>query len=194
MSVGAERKGGGQPRETSKRPSARPARKRRRWRLLSTLAVLAIIVWSLPMIVANTPLLPWIVKQATANLNGTATVQSASLGWFSPVGATGIKIKDKDGKSVVSVASVNGDRPLAAILCDYTNLGTFHLYGTQVSAVLRDNGSNVEDMLANYLAQRRKRSSRKRRPRSRLGWTWSTPAYRWPTNSRAGNGKSASSR
>ena len=123
--------------------------------------MLAVFVWLLPMIVANTPLLPWIVKQATAELNGSATIQSASLGWFSPVGATGIEVRDKDGKSVVSIASLNGDRPLVAILCDYTNLGTFRLVGTKVSAVLRDDGSNVEDVLAKYLAPTKKKEKEK---------------------------------
>ena len=189
MAVGAESKNRGQTRGSTKPPSARPVQKRRRWRLLTTLAVLAVFVWLLPMIVANTPLLPWIVKQATAELNGSATIQSASLGWFSPVGATGIEVRDKDGKSVVSIASLNGDRPLVAILCDYTNLGTFRLVGTKVSAVLRDDGSNVEDVLAKYLAPTKKKEKEKRRPSLRLDWTLSTPACRWPTRSPAGNGK-----
>ena len=50
---------------------------------------------------------------------------------------------------------MSGDRSLAAILCDYTNLGRFHLYGLKLSVVLRDDGSNVEDLLANYLAPKK---------------------------------------
>ncbi len=134
---------------TPVQPAARKGR--RRWRLGVALATLALLVWLLPAILAHTPLMGWAVNNF-AGLNGTAEIQSASLGWFSPVAATGIAVKDKQGKTVLSLASLSGDRTLAAILCDYTNLGRFHLSGLKLSVVLRDDGSNVEDLLANYLA------------------------------------------
>ncbi len=132
-------------------PQSAPQKPRRHWRLWGGLVALALLVWLLPAIAAHTPLLGWAVNKF-AGLNGTAEIQSASLGWFSPVAATGITVKDKQGKTVVSLNSLVGERSLAAILCDYTNLGRYHLGGLKVSVVLRDDGSNVEDLLANYLA------------------------------------------
>ena len=57
---------------------ARPPRrkKRRVWRILSMLAMLAALVWLLPGIVAHSPLLGWIVRKATADLNGTVSDDS----------------------------------------------------------------------------------------------------------------------
>ncbi|MCD4727713.1 MAG: hypothetical protein K8R46_08625, partial [Pirellulales bacterium] len=84
---------------------ARPPRrqKRRAWRILSMLAMLAVLVWVLPGIVAHSPLLGWIVRKASADLNGTVSIQSVSIGWFSPVRASGVEVKDAEGKTVFSV-------------------------------------------------------------------------------------------
>jgi len=127
-------------------------KKRRHWRWMLVLATLAVIVWLLPSIVVHTPLLHWILGKATADLNGTVTVGSASLGWLSPVAVEGVEVKDAKGRTVLLLPSVAGDRSLLAIACNYTNLGQFTLDGPKVSIVLRDDGSNVEDMLAKYLA------------------------------------------
>ena len=70
-------------------------------------------------------------------------------------------MKDKAGKPVLTVASVIGDRRLGAILFNYTNLGKFTLSGTKLSVAMRDDGTNVEDVLAKYLAPKEKPSSTK---------------------------------
>ncbi|MFZ1936828.1 MAG: hypothetical protein WCB27_22375 [Thermoguttaceae bacterium] len=139
----------------------RPAKKKHahHWRLLTMLVTLGVVVWFLPVIIAQTPLLTWGLKMATADLNGSVSVKSASLGWLSPIEIQGIEVKDKCGKPVLSVDSVVGDRRLGAILFNYTNLGKFTLAGMKVSVVMRDDGSNVEDLLAKYLAPKDKPSS-----------------------------------
>ncbi len=129
-----------------------PPRKYRRRRLMIVSAVLLVIVWLLPGIVVHTPLLNWILGKATANLNGSVTVGSASLGWFSPIAVENVEIKDAKGKSILALPAACGDRPLAAILCNYSNLGQFTLDHPKLSIVLREDGSNVEDLLAKYLA------------------------------------------
>jgi translocation and assembly module TamB len=134
--------------ETSHAP---PKKKRRRWWLLATLAALATVVWLLPGIVAHSPLLPWGVKRATAQFNGSVSVQSASLGWLSPVAVHGIEVKDAAGKTVFTLADASDDRTLAGLLWNYTNLGRIRLESPKLSLVLRDDGSNAEDLLAKYL-------------------------------------------
>jgi hypothetical protein len=124
-------------------------------------ATLAVVVWLLPIIIAKTPALGWILKMATADLNGSVAVKSASLGWLSPIEVQGIEVKDKEGKLVLSVDSVTGDRWLGTILFNYTNLGKFTLGGTKLSVVMRDDGTNVEDLLAKYLVPKDKPSSTK---------------------------------
>ncbi len=123
------------------------------------LVVLAVVVWLLPSIAAKTPLLQWGVNKAAADLKGTVTVKSASLGWFSPVSAEGIEVKDSEGRPVLDLPTAVGDRWLISILCNYTKLGRYRLQKPQLSLVLRDDGSNVEDLLAKYLTSDEKSSS-----------------------------------
>lgn len=139
---------------SAKASDVRPARKKGQphWRLFTMLATLAVIVWLLPIIVVKTPLFGWILKKSTADLNGSVTIKSVSLGWLSPIEVQGIEMKDANGKTVLSVDSVTGDRRLAAIACNYSNLGKFTLLGTKLSVAMRDNGTNIEDVLAQYLA------------------------------------------
>ena len=132
------------------RPGKR--KKRRAWRLLAMLAMLTVLVWLLPGIVAHSPLLGWIVRKATTDLNGTVSIQSVSLAWFSPVTVSGVEVKDAEGKTVFSAPLLGSERTLAAILRDSKNLGRFYVHGPKISLVLRNDGSNVEDLLSKYLA------------------------------------------
>ena len=167
----------------------RPAKKKHahHWRLLTMLVTLGVVVWFLPVIIAQTPLLTWGLKMATADLNGSVSVKSASLGWLSPIEIQGIEVKDKCGKPVLSVDSVVGDRRLGAILFNYTNLGKFTLAGMKVSVVMRDNSSNVEDLLAKYLAPKDNHPP----PRPRSDWRSIFPmaSRRSPTNGPAWRAK-----
>ena len=127
------------------------ARKQRSWKLLTLLAMLAALVWLLPSIVTHTPLLPWGIKLATAPLNGSVTVGSASLGWFSPVVVQNVEVKDAQGKPVLALQAADINRSLTALLLNYTDLGQIRLVNPKMTLVLRDDGSNVEDLLAKYL-------------------------------------------
>jgi translocation and assembly module TamB len=154
----------GQSKNTAKEPDAKRAAKTKqhhRWRLLTMLVTLAVAAWCLPIVVAKTPLLTWILKMATADLGGSVSVKSASFGWLSPIEVQDVEVKDKEGKQVLTVASVVGDRRLGAILFNYSNLGKFTLSGAKLSVVMRDDGTNVEDLLAKYLVPKKTSSSTK---------------------------------
>ncbi|MEN6449962.1 MAG: hypothetical protein ABFC96_05695 [Thermoguttaceae bacterium] len=145
--------------------SGTPAPKKKltwRWRLAIIATVLVIVVWLLPPIVARTPLIGWAINKF-GGLNGTAEIQSVSLDWFSPVAATGIKVKDKHGKTVASVASLSGERSLASIALNYTNLGRFHVRSPKLAVVVHDDGrSNLEELLANYLEPKKPEPEKKK--------------------------------
>ena len=138
-----------QPEPTFDAPTSENGRS---WRWPVVLAMLAAVLWLLPSIVAHTPLLQWGVGMATAKLNGSITVESASLGWFSSVAVQGVEVKDPEGKPVLTLAAAQGDRSLMGLLWDYSNLGRLRLESPKLSLVLRDDGSNLEDLLAEYLA------------------------------------------
>jgi hypothetical protein len=128
-------------------------RKSRRGRLaLLCFIMLVAAVILAPTIVAKTPLFAWILKKSTSDLKGSVAVDSISLGWLSPIELKGIEVKDTSGKSVFATPSITGNRTLLAIACNYTKLGSFRIDNPKLAVVMKNRGgTNVEDLLANYL-------------------------------------------
>ena len=103
------------------------------------------------MLVAHSPMLNWVVARAAADLNGTVAVGSASLGWFSPIGASQVEVRDAKGQPVLTVDQATGDASLLGILWNTARLGNFRLEKPKLQVVLTPQGSNVEDLIAKYL-------------------------------------------
>jgi len=122
-----------------------------------TAVVAILVIWLLPAIAGHTGLVGWIANRSAADLNGRVIVQSASLGWFSPVKLYGVEIVDREEHPVIEVPQVQGDRAMMALLWNAANLGRFRLEAPKLTVVLRDNGSNVEEVFANYLASKEKK-------------------------------------
>jgi hypothetical protein len=133
-------------------PGIRSVWRRRRWWLVGLLLGLGVLLWLLPAIVAHTRLLRWGLASATSKLRGTLVVESASLGWFSPLTAAGVEIRDAQDRPVLQVAGLSSEKSLLAMLCNRSSLGTIRLERPKLSVALRNGGSSVEDLLANYLA------------------------------------------
>jgi translocation and assembly module TamB len=141
--------------ESSSRRKSRPKGKSP-WRLQLGLAIilLATLVWFAPAIVANTILRQWFLNRALRDLHGSLTCDSARLGWFSPVGANDLELRDADGKTILRATTCVGDKTLLSLLFSPTSPGHFRIEGGQADLVLRDDGSNLEDVLAGYLQPR----------------------------------------
>ena len=131
-------------------PRWRKLRLRPRW-VIATAAAGLLILWLLPTLVAYTPLFTWIVNRTAADLNGTVTVGSASLGWFSPIVLGDVAVRDQEDRPLAEIPKVCGDRSLLSVLMDTSRLGRFRLEEPKFTLVLRDDGSNLEDALAEYL-------------------------------------------
>ena len=138
--------------EQDKEGSRTPAWASRRTWLISGGVALVLFIWFLPSLVAHTPLLNWIVRSAASDLNGTVAARSASLGWFSPVRLYDLEVRDEGGESLLELSRMEVDRTLLAILWDSSDLGHVRLDGPAFNIVLRADGSNVEDALAEYMA------------------------------------------
>ena len=131
-------------------PQEKPRRRRWIWRLGILLVALAGLAWFLPAIIVNTPVLGLILRKASGSLKCSISVQSASLGWLSPISISGVAVRDGQNESLLEVEKITSDKSLLAILCNYTQLGEFRVEKPTVSLVLREGGSNVEDMLGNF--------------------------------------------
>jgi len=133
----------------------RPRGKRRRWRLLIVVLLLAALVWLLPTLVAHTPLLRWGLAKATADLSGTLAIDSASLGWLSPITLRGIEVCDVQHQPVLQAVELTSSKSLAGILWNLSSLGTLRIEQPKLTVLLRKDGSNLEDVLAKYLAPKK---------------------------------------
>jgi translocation and assembly module TamB len=134
-------------------PQKTPRHRRWTWRLGLFLIVMAVLAWFLPAIVVNTPMLGWIVRKASGGLKCSISIQSVSLGWLSPITVKGIAIRDEQNHVMFEVEKISSDKSLLAILRNYTQLGQFRVEKPAVTLVLREGGSNVEDLLANFKSE-----------------------------------------
>ncbi len=132
-------------------PAPEPRRRRFPRRLIVLTGLLLLVVYLLPVIIAHTPLLDFVVHTATADLQGRATVESASLGWFAPVRLQGIEVRDPGGEVVLTAVEVSGDKPLLKMLMDRSDLGEFRVEQPVINVVVRPDGTNVEDLIAKYM-------------------------------------------
>ena len=66
-------------------PQEQPRHKRWTWRLGFFFIALAVLGWFLPAIIVNTPILGLIVRKASGSMKCSISIQSASLGWLSPI-------------------------------------------------------------------------------------------------------------
>jgi hypothetical protein len=127
----------------------KPAKKWRR-RLAFCTLTLALLVWFLPIILAKTPLLVWAVNRF-GNLHGQVKVQSASLGWFSAPSIAGIELTDEKNQPVLEVSEVSGSQSLLSLISNSSRLGSFKIDKPKLTLRLRSDGSNLEDVIANYM-------------------------------------------
>lgn len=130
-------------------------RRLRRWLIgVPLLAVAAIVlVWSVPVIVANTSLRQSIVSAALSDFEGSVTIGSASLGWLSPLLARDIEARDGRGQPLGHVKSLRSEKSLLGLLSDTSHPGVFLVEEPKLHLVLRPDGSNWEDALAKLLSE-----------------------------------------
>jgi translocation and assembly module TamB len=127
---------------------------RRYWPVAAGIGAV-LFVWLLPWMIAHSPIMTALIDRSAADLAGTVTARSASLGWFSPVVLYGVEVRDKQDQPVMEIAKLTGDKALLALLFDSSHLGRFRLTEPKVRLVVRDDGSNLEDLIAPYLDPKR---------------------------------------
>lgn len=127
-------------------------RSRRLWAWLGgTLLLLFSLAFFTPTIIAHSPLFGWVLHMATAPLRGDVRVGSASLGWFSPIRLSEIEVIDEQDQVVLEIPEFQGRRWLTGMLWDSSRPGHFRVEKPKLNLVLRQDGSNLEDVLTEYL-------------------------------------------
>src|SRR5262249_15082509 len=132
-----------------------PKAKRRRWVkiLAALLALLVLLVWFAPTIVAKTWLLNRFARKAAGGLNGTVDVGGASLGWFSPVELRDVTVKDRQGRAVVTIPKLTSSKSLFSLLRSRADLGEWAVERPAVEVVRENGTTNLEDVLREFLKE-----------------------------------------
>ncbi|MCS7044980.1 MAG: hypothetical protein NZO58_01360 [Gemmataceae bacterium] len=133
-------------------PTTAPVRKLRIRRWLFAGVSILILVWLGPMLVAHSPILAWIIRLAARDVQGTVSVGSASLGWFSPPVLRDLRVCDSAGATVVAIDRLATDRTLLGLFCDHTDLGTIHIEQPVVHIALAGGTTNVQHLLRSSAA------------------------------------------
>jgi len=129
------------PRRKREQP---PRQKSRAFRYgsLFTLVMLALVVGFAPAIIASTPLASWAVA-TTLELEGSVTVGSVSLGWFSPVAVEKLEIFDAAGEKVLELPAFHTDKILLSLLFNSADLGTVYVDQPGVHVVAAAGDTNL---------------------------------------------------
>ena len=132
--------------ETFKAPRSR----NRRFFVLGFLIVIAMFVLFAPTILVNTPLKQSALDYAFSDVNGNVKVGKITVGWFSPVRLEHVTLADANGQEVIAVDSIATSNRLLSFLSG-DDLGTVEITRPTFDLFVRPDGSNIEDIFANYI-------------------------------------------
>ncbi len=122
------------------RPHAGP----RRRRLLVGAAALFLVVWALPLGLGTAPCVTWLEGRLSAGAGGAVHIGRLSAGWFSPVTAEDLDLRDAAGHLLVRAGRVATDRTLLGILLRGGSPGTIRVERAAAEIVYSDTGSDLE--------------------------------------------------
>src|ERR1019366_1527567 len=122
----------------------------RRWGCRIALGAVGLVglIWAAPIVAAWTPLVSWSATKASAFFDGSVTVGSASLGWFSPIVLSNVELRGTDGQVIAQIPRIQGDRSLLMLLLDDSDLGSFRLEKPKIDLIFTGDDSNLEKLLA----------------------------------------------
>ena len=89
---------------------------RLRRRLLLAVALVLLLAWVAPVLVAVTGLRHVAARYVLSGLRGSVRVGRASLGWFRPVVLENVEIRDREDRLLLTVPRLESQRSLLALL------------------------------------------------------------------------------
>lgn len=113
----------------------------------------AALVAGLPTLVTCGPWRDTVLNLGASGLNGKVSTGDFSIGWFTPLTASDIRVVDAHHQPVVTIRSLTSDKSLLGMLAGLNDLGRITVAGLDADLVLREDGSNVEDLVANWMQE-----------------------------------------
>ena len=118
-----------------------------RWGTLSLLLLVALAF--LPSLILATPAADMIVRSVTKDVQGEVTVAAISAGWFSEITLRDVRVTDGEGNEVATVESLRTGKTIVSLWQSPSEWLDVRVSGMHASVKLRNDGSNVEDVLRN---------------------------------------------
>ena len=131
----------------------KPKRPRRgKWlkRIGFGLTLVALLGLFAPTILSLTVLKTRVPKILGSMLHVNVEWRQLSLGWLSPVVVKNLKVEDQDGRPLLEAQTISTSHPLWALAIQSGNLGTLKIVEPVLHVSLRNNGSNLEDLIAKF--------------------------------------------
>lgn len=139
-------KSGDRPLNTDSLPKARKKRRWLRW-LLVVAAIVLLIVFFLPNIVALPVFRQRVLDSVASRLNSKATVGRLSLAWFSPVDAGDFKLEPEEcDRAALSIGQMEGDTSLVRLLFGQS-LGNYRFVEPELYVEFDREGTNIGRLL-----------------------------------------------
>ncbi|MCC7475974.1 MAG: hypothetical protein IT425_11300, partial [Pirellulales bacterium] len=124
-----------------------------RRKLLVLLVLTVVLIAVLPTIIAKTPLRNLVLNQAVPTRSLRISVGEASLGWFSGPSLGHVQLTDPAGVSLLTAESIRLDRAPLSLALNSHDLGQLRIDQPQLFLKVRPDGSNLEDLLHEVLAE-----------------------------------------
>ncbi|MCS6849945.1 MAG: DUF748 domain-containing protein [Gemmataceae bacterium] len=130
------------------------------WKWGACLVGLALLLLAGPTLIARSPILPWLVRRAVADVPGHIRWKHVTLSWWKPIEVRDAELHDETGQPILRVARLWTDKTLLELLCDRRELGTMHLDAPELHCVCRGASSNLEQAFAPLVAARSEAAGR----------------------------------
>jgi hypothetical protein len=124
-------------------------RKKHRWLrwLLFVFAIVALLIFFLPNIVALPIFRQRVLDSVASRLNAKATVGRLSLAWFSPVEAGDFKLQPEEcDRAALSIGQMEGDKSLVRLLLG-KDLGNYRFVEPELYVEFDREGTNIGRLL-----------------------------------------------
>jgi hypothetical protein len=131
---------------------APPPRKSRAFRngCIAMVGLLILAVLLAPTIIAQTSLRNTLPARAI-ELDGSISLGSLSLGWFSSVVIDDLELRDPENRVIADVKQVRLEKSLLGLLLDMGDVGVVHIDQPTIHVICNEQDTNVERTLAKLI-------------------------------------------
>lgn len=121
---------------------------RRRWRRWIGAAILTalVLVAAAPSLFSWSPTRRLILATVPMRIHGAISAERAAVGWFSPPVLEQFEIRSESGEPLIAIEKVELDQPLWRLASHPSDLGRIEAEHLRLNLVLREHGSNFEDV------------------------------------------------